>query len=102
MVYPTCAVRVISPMRPDLEVANRLHELGLGVHHERTIARHRLAVRNARQEQNAAAICERAEPNDVAVAEDRELTVAHLAAADLDARPRTRTPSRGDPRRSRC
>lgn len=68
---------------PRLEVANRLHELGFGVHDEWPVARHRLAVRNAGQQQRSARPGG-AEPHDLTGAENRQLTAPHLAPCDLD------------------
>ena len=58
-----------------LEVTERLNELVLGVHHERTVASDRLAMRDTGEQQDPARWGS-SKAYEVAIAEDRELTVA--------------------------
>src|SRR6266545_3419914 len=63
-----------------LVVAHRLDELCLSVHHERAVARDRLADRHAREKQQPAPARGAAKAHRVALSEQRELAVANLRA----------------------
>ena len=95
---PTLPLDLAQPAR--LEVEHGVHDLGLRVHHERAVARDRLAQRLAREQQQpraARASAGTASRTRVARPEDAELAVARASPSLADVRrcPRTR-------RRTRC
>src|SRR5437660_1960238 len=63
-----------------LVVAHGGHDLLLAVHHERTVARDRFAMRHTGEKQQARRALGSAQTDGVAVAQDAELSVANLSA----------------------
>src|SRR5207342_2897875 len=94
-----------------LEIHERLHDFLLGVHHERTVARHRLAQRSTRDEDQSRFRAGRRHLEHVAAAEHRQfvrtqlacaVTVANRRFAFEDIRERAMPPGQGKvPARSR-